>query len=257
MPGSYHESAEIQKLTITTNNFTHFAQIAELATSYLTMVDRARELFYRIWDSDLSEPEIKEYNFLVSVLGMRDIAYDSGRPIYYELARKFAPVYKEEAFSEYSSYITYRGANYPAFYSCKELYDYPEILERLVNEFPHMKSEIGKMALLAKNFLCSFVWSDEPVPPIDATYDEFLVGMLRSFGDDTPSWYHRIYVPKTEKEIGDDADYIDCCKKLAAPHSKGGLKLPTAEIQNDSTDMSARIKRTVARHELLRGTANG
>lgn len=244
MPGCYHEGSEIIKLTIETNNFTHFEQIAELAESYLSMVSRAKELFYRLWDAELSEHDAREYNFLVSVLGMRDVGYTPAKPIYYETARKFAPIYKQERYTDYSSYIMYRGSDFPAFYTCKELYDYPELVEKLVQEFPAMKSEVGKMAVLAKNFHCSFVWSDEPEPPIEVAYDEYLVGVLHSFGDDVPSWYHRVYVPKSEDELHGDGKYIAICERLSAPASQGGLKLPVPECKQNSY---TRIKRMMAR----------
>ena len=229
MPGCYHEGSEITRLTIQTNNFTQFEQIAELTESYLSMVSRARELFYRLWDEELPEDEAKEYNFLVSVLGMRDVGYSSTRPIYYETARRFAPIYKQEGYTDYSSYIMYCDADFPAFYACKEFYDCPDLVERVVQEFPDMKAKFGRMAVLAKSFLCSFVWSDEPEPPIDASFDEYLVGALHSLGDDTPSWYHRVYVPKTEDELHGDEKYIAICERLSAPASQGGLKISIPE----------------------------
>lgn len=244
MPGCYHEGSEITRLTIQTNNFTHFEKIVELAETYLSMASRARELFYRLWDEELPEDEVNEYNFLVSVLGMRDVGYAPASPIYYETARKFAPIYKQEGYSDYSSYIMYRGADFPAFYTCKEFFNYPELVERVVQEFPDTKAEIGKMAVLAKNFLCSFVWSDEPEPPIDASYDEYLVGVLHSFGDDVPSWYHRVYVPKTEDELHGDGKYIAICERLSAPSSQGGLKLSVPECKQRS---DSSLKRIMAR----------
>ena len=245
MPGSYHEGSEINRLSVATNNFTHFDRIVELAESYLSMVDRARALFYKLWNEELPEDEIREYNFLVSVLGMRDVGYSPANPIYYETARKFAPVYKKEGYGDYSSYIMYRGADFPAFYTCKEFFDHPELVERVVREFPQVKGEIGRMAVLAKNFLCSFVWSDDPEPPVEADFDEYLVGVLHSFGEDAPSWYHRVYVPKTEEELSGDEAYVGICERLSAPPSKGGLKLTLPECQKDSHSsfhrMQARI----------------
>lgn len=241
MPGCYHENAKITKLTVETNNFTHFDQIAELVESYLSMVSRARELFYRLWDADLSECEEREYNFLVSVLGMRDVGYDPSKPIYYETARKFAPIYREEGYTDYLSYIRYKDADFPTFYTCKELYDYPKLVEKLVQEFPAMKSEFRRMALLAKNFLCSFAWSDEPEPPIEASFDEYLVSALRSVGDDVPSWYHRVYVPKTDDELHGDEKYISICDRLSAPASQGGLKLSLPECKQKSDNYQQRL----------------
>lgn len=254
MPGCYHEGSDITHLTIVTDNFTHFEQIADLSNSYLSMVSRARDLFYRLWDSELNEEEINEYNFLVSVLGMRDVGYAPTKPIYYDIARRFAPIYKQEGYSDYSSYIMYRGADFPPFYTCKEFYDDLTLVEKLVQEFPHMKSEIGRTAMLAKNFLCFFTWSDEPEPPVDAAFDEYLRGTLRDFDEDVPSWYHQLYVPKTEEEIGSDINCVRMCNKLASPSSKGGLKLPIPECQRGSVEA---VKRITSRIVLLGGAYDG
>ncbi len=105
-----------------------------------------------------------------------------------------------------------------------------------------MKAEIGKMAVLAKNFICSFVWSDEPEPPIEASYDEYLIGVLHSLDDDVPSWYHRVYVPKTEDELCGDEKYIALCKRLSAPASQGGIKLSIPECKQESGSWFKRIR---------------
>lgn len=252
MPGCYHDGKEILRLGVQTDNFTHFERISELAEAYLSMASRARDLFYRLWDNDLPEADVKEYNFLVSVLGMRDVGYSPAEPIYYDMARKFAPTYKQEGYSDYASYIMYRGADFPAFYACKEFYDDPQLIERMVQEFPTMKAEIGQMAVYAKNFLCSFVWSDDPEPPIEASFDEYLVGVLHSCGEDVPSWYHRVYVPKAEDELYGDAKYIAICEKLSAPASQGGLVLSLPECKQKG---DASIKRVMAR--TMRGSQNG
>ncbi len=229
MPECYHENADVVDLSIRTSNFTHFEKTKDMAESYLSMVERARELFYKLWDVDLSEREIREYNFLVSVLGMRDVGYAPGKPIYYKIAKRFAPVYKQEGFKEYSSYIMYRNRILPELWTCKEFYDYPDLVAKVVHEFPEVKAEMSKMVMLAENYLCSFAWSDEPTPTIDVPFEEYLLGILHAFGDNSPSQYRRTYVPKTAQEIGDDEPYIERCKQLTAPPSKGGLILPKEE----------------------------
>lgn len=220
MPGCYHEGCEITELTVKTNNYTHFSQIKDLAEAYLFMADRAKELFYRLWDTELPEYEAREYNFLVSFLGMRDVGYSPDRPIYYDLARKFAPVYKQEGYSDYSSYIMYRGADFSAFYTCKEFFDCPELVEKLAQEFPTMKAAFGDMALSAKSFLCSFVWSDEPS-------------------------CCKVYVPKTKDELHGDEKYIAICEHLSAPASQGGIELSIPEWKQKHDSY---IKRVMARY---------
>lgn len=251
MPGCYHEGCEIKKLMIRTNNFTHFEKIDKLVESYLSMADRARTLFYKLWNEELPDNEIREYNFLVSVLGMRDVGYSAFTPIYYELARKFAPVYKQEGYTDYASYITYRGADFPAVYTCKEFLDSPELVEKMVQEFPRLKADIGKMAFLSKNFLCTFIWSDEPEPINDVITDEILVEALRFWDEDVPPKYHHVGVPKNKDELNGDEPYIALCESLSAPSSQGGLKLFIPECEANANEISG-IKRLLAR---LSGTA--
>lgn len=243
MPGCLHKDAHIEKLEINTDNFTSFPQIKEMAEGYFAMVDRARCLFYKLWNDDLPTDEIQEYNFLVSVLGMRDVGFAPSKPIYYELARKFVPVYKEEGYREYSSYIIYRGADFPPFWKCKEFYDYPDLVSRMVQEFPNTKTEMARMAMSANNFACSFIWSDEPMPPISADDDEFYRGLMRGLGEDKPAQYHRVYVPKNEDELCGDEDYVEQCHRLSSPVSKGGLKMPDPEIVVSSELFLKRVMR--------------
>ncbi len=255
MPGCLHKNAHIEKLQVDTENFASFPQIKEMAEGYFAMVDRAKNLFYKLWSVDLPIEEIREYNFLVSVLGMRDYDYSLSKPIYYKLAKKFVPIYKEEGYKEYSSYIVYRGANFPPFWKCKEFYDYPDLVNRMVQEFPNTKSEMAQMAMYANNFLCSFIWSDEPVPTVCANDDEYYRGLLRCFGEDNPSQYHHIYVPKNKDELCGDEDYVEQCHRLSSPASKGGLKLPAPEIVRSSELHMKRmmlrvgIKPTGGRHD--------
>ena len=242
MPGCLHKDAHIERLQISTDNFTSFPQIKELVEGYFAMVDRARNLFYKLWSLDLPAEEIREYNFLVSVLGMRDFGYSLSKPIYYKLARKYAPIYKEEGYKEYSSYIVYRGADFPPFWKCKEFYDYPDLVNRMVQEFPNTKSEMSHMVMHANNFLCSFIWSDEPMPTVSSDDDEYYRHLLKGFGDDTPSQYHRVFVPKTKNELCGDEDYIERCYRLSSPASKGGIKLPSPEFTRSIDLVTKRMK---------------
>ncbi len=260
IPECYHENANIKELVTRTDNFTSFAKIKDLTESYLVMVERARELFYKLWDVKLPDDEIREYNLLVSVLGMRDAAF-SPRPIYYELARKFAPVYKQEGFKEYSSYIRYKDRDLPAFWTCKEFYDYPDLITRVIREFPEVKSEMGQMAILAKNICCAYAWSDEEFPDLCVSPEEYLASLLWDLNlasEYEPVYGGSVFVPKTEEEIGGDALYIARCKQLAAPASKGGLVLPTPEIERGSSDNDGRaLARILRMSHSLEGNRNG
>jgi len=71
LPGTYHPGASIKGCMYVVNFF-HYEEIERLVHSYLTMVDRTKELFFKAWDEDLNCDEISEYNFLVSVLGIQD-----------------------------------------------------------------------------------------------------------------------------------------------------------------------------------------
>lgn len=63
------------------------------------MIDLWNTLFLKAWNEELSQAEILEYNFLVSVLGISDRFYAYNKFLYYPMLRKFIPLYKEEGYT--------------------------------------------------------------------------------------------------------------------------------------------------------------
>ena len=84
IPGTFHEDAQITNLQISTDNICHFEPIEEMVNSFISMVERAVYLFLKAIKEKLISEEIKEYNLLVSVLGIRDKYFTKGY-LYYML----------------------------------------------------------------------------------------------------------------------------------------------------------------------------
>ena len=64
IPGTYHNNAEITNLQIDTEVFFSFPDCAKMLHSFVEMVDRTKELFFKAIENDLNTEEINELNFL-------------------------------------------------------------------------------------------------------------------------------------------------------------------------------------------------
>ena len=100
MPGTYHEGATINDLTIETECMISYPQITELTSSFLQMLDDVKNLFFKGIREELTEDEVHLFNFLCSVLVIKDIAAPSVYMNYSNL-KKYSSVYEKEGFSDF------------------------------------------------------------------------------------------------------------------------------------------------------------
>ena len=240
LPEIKHKGANISWLHIKTETMFEFDRFKDLATSYLEMYDIFEKLFFKAWESDLPEDEIREYNFLVSFFGIQDLAYP--RPLYYNLLKIFIPQYKEEGYNDVLMYVKTgrRATPMPTLWKCANFVDYPELVTKFVNIYPKAKSEMHQQVMLCKNFKCSYVWSDEEIPDIDPEDEEYLLNLLKGFGDEQESKYHIWYVPKVENEFRGFGNVIGNLSKMARIESRGGIPMPSRKL-----DLS--VQRTIRR----------
>lgn len=251
IPGTYHEDAEMAKIGIYTENFCHYEKIAELVESYMAMVKRVEELFLKAMTMELSDEEIHEYNFLVSTIGIEDQVGHGYGFLYYDLLRKFIPVYQEEGYADFFSYIRISPLRAPMLWHCAEFASNKDLVQRFVEVYPRAKMLMRDFAMQVSKFSCQFIWSDaESVrfsPEEEAELDDF----DRMLGKEPLSEENRgkvqtlVYVPKTVAELNGDDRFADMLRVLSGPVKLGGVALP--DRASDKLSDIEQIRRIQAR----------
>ena len=219
-PGTYHEGANIKHLNIHTATFCHFAELEQMMASFFEMVERARVLFFKALEQDLSTEEINEYNIIVSVLGIQDRCIPQKGELHYNMLSKLAPVYKNEQQADFFDYVILNPAKDVAPWRCAEFIQNRDIVQAYANVAPRAKKAMREFAFLATQFHCSFAWSDT-----DA-------GLESS----------SIYVPKKADEIGGDAVYADILNQLIGPAARGGITV-SARLRENPLDVQKMMSR--------------
>jgi len=239
IPGTYHKSGKIIHLQVNTGNFCYYDGVEEMVNSFIEMVERAKTLFFRAWDAELSEDEINEYNFLVSSVGITDYALGSSHYLYYDHVRRCKDLFKDEGYKDFYSYAKFsrKKCFYP--WRCAEFVSNRELVQAFVNIYPHTKAEMRDFAMKASNFECIIIWSDAKpiqllsdeeasVDSIQRKLDILHMGLPRYDGQIKEPTI--IYVPKTTEEFGDGEKYAKMLIELSSPSKLGGLHLPEREI---------------------------
>ena len=267
-PGTFHEGASMEHLSIYTENFAHYRQIGAAVESYLAMIDRVKELFFKAWDNDLSEDEMREYNFLVSVLGIRDSCY-LREPLHYDLLKLFIPVYKNEGYKEFYSYTSIEPNCLFEPWKCAEFVQDRALVERFLTAYPRAKGPMRRFALAVSKFNCCFIWSDANEVPVGWSDEDIadLKGLgvkendLRDnelFEGEEPSReVTQILVPKTQAELDGDGELAEQLKMMAGPAGLGGIGLPKLEVSEhlDATTLPRLQARIIALRHRTEGAA--
>lgn len=214
------------------------------------MVGRVKELFFKAFDTELDVKEIREYNIMVSILGIRDRCIYSKGELHYSLLRKLVPVYRAENEAELFDYVMLDPGKDILPWRCAEFTQNRELVQLYANVVPTAKRSMREYALQASKFHCSFAWSD--AKPLEYSADEEVtvaeidrmikfIRLRDKYGGLEPT---TIYVPKTDEELGEDGVFAEALKKLSGPERVGGIVGPT-KIQGKLLDipkMAARIK---------------
>ena len=252
-PGTYHEGATMEHLSVRVDSFVHYDRAREMIIGFVDMVNRARELFFDACCRDLTSDEICEYNILVTGLGIRDrFSPSSSGLLYYSNLRKCREVFRKEAMDDFFDYVILERRKTFAPWRCAEFVENRDLVQMYLDIVPDAKKDMREYAMGIANFRCVFAWSDaEPYNyasnPDDDSYQE-LGRMLRAyriqsaFSGLTPTV---VYVPKTQSELGHDAGYAAQLKVLAGPAPKGGITL-SRQHKDIAVDMEKLIARTTA-----------
>jgi len=251
LPGTYHEGAEIQDLKIGISNFCHYPKINELIDSYLQMIERAGQLFFKALDEDLCEEEINEYNVIVSVIGIKDFVFPIKGNLYYDNLIRCREIYKSENLPNFYDYITFSPSRSPVPWRCAEFVENKDLVQRYINYHPNDKRYMREFAMQTKEFKCDFVWSDAKPVQLDDDDDMFGDDFDDIFGKSTKPAQERtvVFVSKTPEELGDNEKYADILLQLCGSEKMGGIVLPPYRNK-----VEGEVHRIMSRIPLMVGT---
>lgn len=251
IPGTYHDGAEITDLRISTQTIFSFPQCGDMIRSLIDIVDRIKELFFLALRQDLTQSEANELNFLASWIRAVDVATPS-TIMTYDTICMYRDVYIEEGYDDFFEYVKFNAFVGTNPWRCKEFFDDPKLVEKLLYNFPQAKGEMRKFALELTKFECEFVWSDaEPIRYSDEEerlLEEFddIVGEKHIPIEERAKERTYVYVDKNRSETYGWGKYIKVLKRASGPVSKGGLDIPDRSYLFAPTNFVPRIQRRVA-----------
>ncbi len=250
LPNSYNSKDEIIDFAYETVQFFSFPQIGELIGSFFDLVNRSKELFFKSWDEDLSEEEIKEYNFLATFLGIVDNYVPHN--IYYDNLKNLIPVYRKEGFKgkkeEFLSIIHMKFCYDFTPWSCREFTENFDIAQLYASIYPNAKSCMFNFGSSVKYYDCRFRWLNGEsekqamdkeetnqivdmqsfLDQIDAEIERDMayINFFEQNGVGTVLGWVKVRVPKTKEELNGDEVYAEKLIRLGGVVSKGGIRIP-------------------------------
>lgn len=244
LPGTFHEGAEIMDLKFRVHKICHYDGIADLIDSYLQMIERAGELFFKALIEDLCEEEIHEYNIIVSAVGIKDFVFTHKGNLYYDNILNCREIYRRENLPNFYDYITLCPTRSFSPWCCAEFIEDKELVQRYINYHPSYKFVMREFAMEVLNFKCDFAWSDAKLLCLydgDLISDEEYEILV---GEPVPDVIRvpertEVYVPKTTEELEDNETYARTLLTLSGPEKMGGVALPPH--RNDVGNPAKRI----------------
>lgn len=234
----YVPNSNLHILDLRTAEFFSFPKCEEMIRSYIELVKRAQQLFFKAVYKDLTISEIHEYNFLVSYLDIHDICMPS-KYLFYHNVVNWREIIIEEGYTEFWSYAKIGAPlTIEAPWRCAEFFNNMELVQEFVNMFPSAKKEMREFAILVKNYSIMFRWED--VKTQEQLDNEFVAAYLEgrdSNPNDVLPPPNHVYLEKGPAEVEEFTDALETLLKAASPPAKGGLKLPAREYSKDKTDI--------------------
>ena len=227
MPGIYHENSGFAKICYSTSVFCSFKDIKIIAENYIQIINRAKELFFKALNGTTDNDEIHEYNFLVSVLGLRDIHYTNGY-LYYEGLSQSQELYKDVSKDNFYNYFIFKHAESFQPWLCREFIEDEKLVQEYLYAFPQAKSLMRKASIDISCFNVQYIWSDDDHNPESwGEHAEYLHNLSNEFLIPEEEQYnlpHFAYLDKTEEELGYDKDRVAKIISYCRPEELGGLK---------------------------------
>ncbi len=281
-PEVYHKDETVTNLSACTAIVADFPDLPLLLKEFVRMVKKAKHLFFKILKKQAAQEERRDYNFLVSALRLRDIY--SRNPMYADWIDTIAEIIESEGSNDFFSYVKLDTFSNFCPWCCKQFADDPSLAQKYIKIFPTSKQNMLNYYRDCTNFFVTYNWSGDPPHPYAGLSDEELEELMEEEFEqgilfDTPSaidelWENCMqtgkipsqneidmclekdtpayalksaYIPKTQEEIGNDAEYFSKLAKLCRAPNQGGLVVPRPAVDMGSREF---IDRMIARHKL-------
>lgn len=240
-PGSYHEGAIIQNLSMISENFCVYEDIKEMTESYIFMAENAILLFLKGVSNELNTEEVQEYNFLVSALGVKDRYYPDAY-LYYSNLANCKDIYKDSNADNIYDYICFDRLGEFVPWRASNFVEDRELVEKYVKMFPQTLKMMREFSMRVSKIECEYNWSDdEPCADFD-DYEDDIPGVI------IPTV---VFLPKTPEEINGDDKFAEQLMEYCRPVKLGGIdvKYPKPYMTEES------IVRIVALKDKMRSNS--
>lgn len=250
LPGTIHPNAEITNLRIRTETLISFPQCERMVQSFLEMVEHIKKIFFKAIHSELNNNEINELNFLASWFDACDVIKPSTR-ITYDNILRYRNIYAEENHNDFFEYVKLNRIHFSPW-RCKEFLDNPELVKKLLYNFPKAKGEMREFVFELTKFTCEFVWSDAEPTRFSDEEEKFFEEVDKVVGEkhipieECAKERTYICVDKNRSETYGWGEYITALKQASGPVSKGGLEIPDRSHILDIHNSFSRIQSRVA-----------
>lgn len=219
LPGTYHAGAHITNLMINTDNFCEFDEIEDMTLSFIEMIKNAKALLLKAVHQDLTPDEAREFNFLSTILGVRDRYYVHGYLHYNDLVA-IRDLYAEINEDNFDEYVIFRKADHFKPWCCIGFVKNRDLVEKYLEAVPQAKGLMRQFTDDVSQFYCTFVWSDAKTIEPDEIEIEYGIDY-----DEEEARKERtsLYVQKTKDELN-GADLIsDSLREYCRPAKLGGI----------------------------------
>lgn len=252
--GSIHSGEKIENFYVDTVYICHYHHITEMVDSFFEMVNRGKELFLKAMEQDLNKEEICEYNLIVSHTGIRDKHFNL-HGLYYRYLVKFRQLYLAEKGKGFFDYVVLSKDIPFQPWKFAEIIADRVRMEKYLSYVPRAKMLMNIFAIEGTRFECSFTWSDaEPIDEEECwefgkTYTSIWARLDEDYEGKKPTV---VYIPKNERELGEDGLYFEMLRSMAGAPQEGGIPVP-AHGESEESDVKKMIARVKIIGELKRG----
>lgn len=222
MPGTIHMDARIQDLVVSCYSMKSYPEIGKLVRDYLIVYYRYKDLFFQAIKGKLAKEEIQEYNVLAAHFLAVDIIKTS-EYMFYDYIERNRDMLVAENYNELFSYVRLRRDDFRGFqpFECIEFYDNISQIKEYIKVFPRTKKLMKEYLEKISNFICTFVWSDDPYETLEDNFflDDDYEGPIK-----IPK-KEQVNVKKSVNELGEAANAVSILEKLCRVPSAGGLAI--------------------------------